>query len=1103
MGVSKQTAPDHEYRTSVRFHGGRSPRWAGIARMVAGAMLLMVVAMGLMTLAGYSPDTAMAQSGGTSNPLTLYDANGNGRIDATEVMTAMSDFFAGRIDRDLAVRVLNLYLASANSGIAGASSTQPPPTVPSIANPCGRYDANLNGKIELSESIKAVQDYFNSLIHITDAVKVTQCYFSPTEFHQDSYSFSVGENISGKSSFVTVSASNTASYSIVDGDTSGRFAIASTTGAISVANDLDFELSAGYELIVKARSSVGAGMYDLATVYVTVTNVNEAPQFDLDTYQFALHPPATSSGDALVGAVRAQDPDADDIVRYSIRSGNVVSSGSNTFRIDGVGRIWAKRSALPSTERAYALTIRASDGNGNTDTTSVKMKLTSKPIVTLRLDRDRLAEGDSIIASVSISKAPTSNTTVTLDFGRPTSIVGAAPAAAITTPTATVQYGSFPRSIVFASGQSGTKRLTIETSGSDGTGLSGVQAGLTTSSSSVVIDNGVIPLVVHDTNIAIGESSKGEWGAIRYKKPATKPNERRYSLTVPSNKDNSLVQIDLTSGDRDADLMLLDSDGDLVEANDDSGAGSNARIVRRLASGTYTIVAHTQWPGGGGEYELSVSESTEDLTDPDGETAASASEIRRPSSISLDHLDVTGIAWKNSDCTTSITSDDVASATQGDVVCIEVTGRDFDKDDAAMALLYARSDNEAWSLPIAGVGLKYVNPTTLRGKWMAQWLSKQAGSTTGPTEYHLVIQHEEQFIAEDTLRVTPPSSESSLSYSDAKGKLSTLGFNADSLLDTFWTIYGEEGGYSDVSGFAVDFVQGATLGEWGVNSNPNRGLAYFAGWMVLGFLPGVDIVADARDFFYLEVLNCSGLWGCATAFTWDAVDLFSVIPVVGKAGDVVQAGKTGVKASKSTKVSDAGVDLVESVPDVLKSFLEGERRYNTLWSDDAITQFKRGRILESGLFRHLLETNSNLRHLDPIPGLGNFPVIDFLDPQTGMAISVKSIYTSAERYKSITSFRKTLNRYADDLIAFELDQLPASRKRTLARELPEAPDAIGSRRLDVVIPDGVSPPDDAHGRELIDFVCAQSKRMLDVFVYSTKTAGDDPFGRWPVSCGSS
>lgn len=101
-------------------------------------------------------------------------------------------------------------------------------------------------------------------------------------------------------------------------------------------------------------------------------------------------------------------------------------------------------------------------------------------------------------------------------------------------------------------------------------------------------------MISYEISIEIGQSVNGEWGTIPTSQQMSKPNERRYSLTVPSNKDNSLVQIDLTSGDRDTGLMLLDSSGNLVEANDDSGPGSNARIVRRLASGTYTIVAHTQ-----------------------------------------------------------------------------------------------------------------------------------------------------------------------------------------------------------------------------------------------------------------------------------------------------------------------------------------------------------------------------------------------------------------------------------------------------------------------------------------------------------------------------
>ena len=112
--------------------------------------------------------SAMAQS---QDPLELYDANDDGVIDADELITAVSDYFAGRIDRALAMRVLNLYLAS-----AGASSGTPRYTQGSA---CSTYDADNSEGINRDEVIAAIRDYFATYPTVTreQVIAVIRCYF--------------------------------------------------------------------------------------------------------------------------------------------------------------------------------------------------------------------------------------------------------------------------------------------------------------------------------------------------------------------------------------------------------------------------------------------------------------------------------------------------------------------------------------------------------------------------------------------------------------------------------------------------------------------------------------------------------------------------------------------------------------------------------------------------------------------------------------------------------------------------------------------------------------------------------------------------------------
>ncbi len=68
------------------------------------------------------------------------------------------------------------------------------------------------------------------------------------------------------------------------------------------------------------------------------------------------------------------------------------------------------------------------------------------------------------------------------------------------------------------------------------------------------------------------------------------------------------VRIDLSSASRDALVYLVADDGRLIDADDDTGGGANARIERSLPAGTYQVEASTVgWSGrDAGTFELSL-----------------------------------------------------------------------------------------------------------------------------------------------------------------------------------------------------------------------------------------------------------------------------------------------------------------------------------------------------------------------------------------------------------------------------------------------------------------------------------------------------------------
>jgi hypothetical protein len=77
-----------------------------------------------------------------------------------------------------------------------------------------------------------------------------------------------------------------------------------------------------------------------------------------------------------------------------------------------------------------------------------------------------------------------------------------------------------------------------------------------------------------------------------------------YKIEMP---DSASVDLRLTSSDFDAYLLLLDAKGNLIDQDDDSGGGRNARINRLLPPGAYYVVAKPVSDyTSGGAYTLAV-----------------------------------------------------------------------------------------------------------------------------------------------------------------------------------------------------------------------------------------------------------------------------------------------------------------------------------------------------------------------------------------------------------------------------------------------------------------------------------------------------------------
>ena len=199
----------------------------------------------------------------------------------------------------------------------------------------------------------------------------TECV-SP-EFDDTGYAFAVAEDAAPGTVVGTVSATDpngdSLTYSITAGNPGNAFAIGAQTGAITVAAALDHETTPSYELTVEASDGTNAST---VPVTITVTDVNDAPEFGQDQDPYAFGVAEDTAVDDPVGTVSATDPD-EDKVTYSITAGN----GDGKFDIgETTGAITVAAGLDYEDTGSYRLTVEASDGKGGTDTATVTVAVT-------------------------------------------------------------------------------------------------------------------------------------------------------------------------------------------------------------------------------------------------------------------------------------------------------------------------------------------------------------------------------------------------------------------------------------------------------------------------------------------------------------------------------------------------------------------------------------------------------------------------------------------------------------------------------------------------------------------------------------------------------
>jgi hypothetical protein len=180
--------------------------------------------------------------------------------------------------------------------------------------------------------------------------------------------FSIAENTTIGSIVGTVVASDpdagqTKTYSILSGNTNVAFAINTSTGVITVANSsaLNFETVISFVLTVKVQDNGTGSLSSQAIVTINNLNINEPPVISNQVFSVD----ANSANGTVAGTISASDPDAGQILTYSIVSGNTNSAFSINSST-GVLTVATSSALNYTTTPSFTLVVKVQDNGSGT-----------------------------------------------------------------------------------------------------------------------------------------------------------------------------------------------------------------------------------------------------------------------------------------------------------------------------------------------------------------------------------------------------------------------------------------------------------------------------------------------------------------------------------------------------------------------------------------------------------------------------------------------------------------------------------------------------------------------------------------------------------------
>ncbi len=142
------------------------------------------------------------------------------------------------------------------------------------------------------------------------------------------------------------------------GDSDNTAFTIGSSGELRTAAIFDFENRSSYS--IRVRSTDGGGLFTERAFVISITNVNEPPtSLSIDSAMINRN----STGDEVVGAFSATDPDQEDVLSFAFTSG-AGDNDNSLFSIDDERNLRTAFAINASDRKIFTIRVRANDFDG-------------------------------------------------------------------------------------------------------------------------------------------------------------------------------------------------------------------------------------------------------------------------------------------------------------------------------------------------------------------------------------------------------------------------------------------------------------------------------------------------------------------------------------------------------------------------------------------------------------------------------------------------------------------------------------------------------------------------------------------------------------------